>query len=395
MAIVPTRPPLWRDVRVLRVAGQILFAVVVAVVLREIWLNLQYNYDRQGIDTSFDFLDSRAGFGIGEHVIDYSPNNDYWRAYFVGLTNTIFLIAIPGVLMASVLGLVMGVARLSTNWLVRKIAQVYVEVFRNTPVVVILVIMYVGVILPLPAIGGGFHIPGVGYLSNRGAAVSYVKPQDNFLAWLLFVAVGIVAWRVVSRRRRRIEEETGKETYPNLFGFGVFLLIAVAGMLALSGPIDIRTPSITERGFGYEGGLQASPELAAVVIGLVLYTGAFIAEIIRGSIQAVSKGQKEAAEALGLRPIQQLRFVVLPQALRIALPPINSQYLNLTKNSSLAVVIGFPDLAGISKTMINQSGRSFQVLLLILVTYLALSLVISTFMNAINKSITSKGARRG
>lgn len=390
-----TRPPLWRDVRVLRVAGQVAFAVAVALVLREIWLNLQFNYDRQGLDTGFDFMDSRAGFGISESVLDYSPNNDYWRAYFVGIVNTITMITIPGILLATIIGLIIGIGRLSTNWIVRKLCQIYVEALRNTPVLVIIVIMFVGVLLTLPPIGGGFHIPGIGYLSNRAIAITYPQAQDGFAAWLLFVVGGVVALYFVRKWRKGLEDATGDPRYPNLWGLGAFIALCTIGLFVTGGPLRLSVPQVTEQGFGYEGGLQASSRLGAVVIGLVLYTSAFIAEIIRGSIQAVSKGQKEAAEALGLKPGQQLRFVILPQALRIALPPINSQYLNLMKNSSLAIAVGFPDLAGIAKTMMNQSGRSFQVLLLVLVSYLGLSLVISAIMNGFNRAVTAKGARNG
>lgn len=395
MAVARTKPPLWRDVRVLRVAGQVLFVLVLAFVLREIWLNLQFNYERQGLNTSFDFLRSRAGFAINDSVIDYGPNNSYLRAFQAGLANTIFLVAIPGVILASVLGLLVGVGRLSNNWIVRKISQVYVEVLRNTPVLVVIIIFYVGFVLALPAIGGGFKIPGLFLLSNRGMAVTYPDPLEGFGMWMLVLAGGLVAASLVRRWRTRVNEETGDPSYRFLYASGTFLGIALAGAFAVGGPINFNVPQVTERGFGYEGGLQGSGELAGVMLPLALYTSAFIAEIIRGSIQAVSKGQKEAAEALGLRPAQQLRFVVLPQAMRIAIPPINSQYLNLTKNSSLAVAIGFNDFASVTKTSMNQSGASFQIILIALSVYLFLSLVISAGMNVFNRIVAKRGEHRG
>ncbi len=375
--------------------GQIIFVLLIAFVLQQIWLNLDYNYSRQGISTSWDFLGSRAGFDIGESLLDYGPNQTYLRAYFVGLTNSIFLIAIPGIILSSVLGLIVGVGRLSTNWIVRKLSQIYVESLRNVPVLVIIVIFAVGVFSNLPRIDNDIVIPGIARMSTTGGvALTYLAPQENFGLWLLFLAVGVGVWVAVAKLRLKREEATGDPKYGKTLGFVAFIGVAILGAFVLSGPVDLSVPSINERGFAYEGGLVASVRLAAVVVGLVLYTSAFIAEIIRGSIQAVSKGQKEAAEALGLRPLQQLRLVVLPQALRIAIPPINSQYLNLTKNSSLAIAAGFPDLAGITKTMMNQSGRSFQVLVLVLFTYLGLSLVISALMNVINRSVTAKGERR-
>lgn len=379
----------------LRVAGQVLFVVAVAIVLQQIWLNLAYNYERQGISTGWDFLGSRAGFGISETVTDYHANKRYLDAYIAGVTNTIVLIAIPGIIMATIIGLLVGVGRLSPNWIVRKLSQVYVETFRNTPVLVVIVILYVGVLSALPPISNGINIPGFGLLSSRGVAVTYLAPQEGFFGWLGFVVLGGFAWRFVRRWRQAKQDATGQPAYPHVFGFATFVIVLIVGAFVTGGPLELSVPTLGERGFGYDGGLQASTRLAAVVIGLVLYTSAFVAEIIRGSIQAVSKGQKEAAEALGLRPGQQLRYVVLPQAFRIALPPINSQYLNLYKNSSLAIASGFPDLAGISKTMMNQSGRSFQVLVLVLFTYLAGSLVISALMNVVNRSVTSRGERRG
>lgn len=395
MAVAYTKPPFWRDVRVLRVLGQIVFVALVALVLRELWLNLQFNYDRQGLDSSFDFLGSRAGFGIGEHIIDYTPNNDYLRAFQVGLTNTIFLVAIPGIILASILGLIVGVGRLSTNWVVRKLSQIYVEALRNTPVLVVIVIFYVGFVLALPAIGGGFKIPGVFFLSNRGLAVLYPDPQSGFGTWLLILIGGLVAASLLRRSRVRIAEDTGENARQFLYPFLLFLAIGTVGAIALGGPVDLSAPRLNESGFGYEGGLVGTPELAGIMIPLALYTSAFIAEIIRGSIQAVAKGQKEAAEALGLRPMQQLRFVILPQALRIALPPINSQYLNLTKNSSLGIAVAFPDFAAVGKTIMNQSARSFQTLLILLMVYLTLSLTISLIMNIVNRLVVSRGERRG
>jgi general L-amino acid transport system permease protein len=387
----PTRPPFWRDVRVLRILGQVLFVVIVALVLREIWQNLQLNYRRQGLDTNWDFLDSRAGFSIGEHVLDYSPNNSYLRAYIVGLTNTIFMVTIPGIILASIIGLIVGVGRLSHNWIVRKLSQVYVESLRNIPVLIVIIIMFVGFFLSLPRIEESIHIPGIAYISNRAFSITYLQPQSSFGIWLIFVGLGIAGWYFIRRRRTVLEEATGDPKYPNTLGLLTFLAILIAGAFVVGGPLELHVPRVNERGFGYENGLTGTVALGAVVTGLVLYTSAFIAEIIRGSIQAVSKGQKEAAEALGLKPRQQLRFVVLPQAFRIALPPINNQYLNLMKNSTLAIAVGFFDLGNISKTMINQSGRSFQVLMLVLFTYLALSLVISTLMNIVNRAVVARG----
>ncbi len=389
----PTRPPPWRDVRVLRVVGQVLFVLLLFMVLRELYLNVEFGMRRRGQNLSFDFLGTRAGFGIKETwIMEYQPSEAYSRAFLAGVSNTL-RVAFLGILFATLIGVVMGVARLSPNWLVRRIAQVYVEALRNTPVLVQMIFWYVGIILALPAIGGGFHIPGVGFMSNRGVALTTLARGDGFETWVWFFLAGVVAAFVVRRWRTRLYENTGAPHYRKLWMLGTVVLFGGIGMLVARGGLRFDVPALGERGFGYDGGWQFSGEFAAVLFALTTYTSAFIAEVIRGSILAVSKGQKEAAEALGFTPGQQLRLVVLPQALRIAIPPINSQYLNLAKNSSLAIAVGFPDLVAVSRTVMNQSGRTFQVFLLVVTTYLILSLVISLIMNIVNRAVTTKGQR--
>lgn len=384
------RPPVWRDVRVLRFAGQALFVAAVVLVFREIYDNLSSGLARQGLDLKFDFLRQRAGFGLKEGI-SYNPNQTYVRALQVGLSNTVRAAGV-GIVVASVLGLVMGVARLSSNWLVRKIAQVYVEAVRNTPLAAQLFFWYFAVILGLPTIEGGLSLGDWAFLSNRGAAIPWPRAGDDFGSWLPFLLAGLVLGGLVWRWRTRVFERTGQPPYRVLAAFAVILVLAAVGYLVAGNPFRLDVPEFTGR--GYEGGAQVSPEYAGLLIGLVVYTGAFIAEIVRGSILAVEKGQKEAAEALGFTRGQQLRLVVLPQALRIAIPPINSQYLNLTKNSSLGVLIGYPELVFVGGTIANQAGRATQVLLIWMGTYLALSLTISFFMNLLNRAVTRRGERR-
>ncbi|MGH2527076.1 MAG: amino acid ABC transporter permease, partial [Actinomycetota bacterium] len=355
MAVASTaRPPLWRNVRFLRVAGQIVFVALVVLVAREAFLNLDFGVREQGLDLSLDFLRQRAGFAIKEGI-GYSPNQSFLDAFLVGVVNTIRL-ALLGIALATILGLIMGIARLSSNWLVRRIAQVYVEVVRNTPVLVQIIFWYVAVILALPAIQGGISLWGLAFVSNRGTAIARFRLEEGAGAWVIFLFGGVVAAALVMRWRTSVNDRTGR-TSPRLpWGAAAFVAIALGGFLFTGTPLRGDIPEVGR--FGYEGGLQVSPEYTALLLGLVIYTGAFIAEIVRGSIQAVSKGQKEAAEALGLTPRQQLRLVVLPQALRIAIPPLNSQYLNLTKNSSLALAIGYPEIVSVSNTIINQAARA-------------------------------------
>jgi general L-amino acid transport system permease protein len=384
------RPPLWRNVRFLRFLGQAVFVVLLVVVARELFLNLDFGVREQGLDLSFDFLRQRAGFPIGEGIA-YSPNESYLSAFRVAVVNTLRVAAV-GIVLATLLGLVMGVARLSPNWLVRKVAQVYVEVIRNTPVLVQIIFWWGAVVLALPVLEGGFSVGGVAFVSNRGTALPWFQREPGAGWWALFLLVGVVTAVLAWRWRTRVNERTGEPPRRALWALGVFLVVAVIGFFLTGTPLEGDVPTL-ER-FAYAGGIQFSPEYTALLLGLVIYTGAFIAEIVRGSIQAVSKGQKEAAEALGLSPGQQLRLVVLPQALRIAIPPLNSQYLNLTKNSSLGLAIGFPEIVQVSSTIINQAARATQVLLLTMATYLTISLVISAAMNALNRAVTSRGGRR-
>ena len=384
-------PPLWRNIRVLRGFGQAVFIVAVVFAFRELFLNLQFGLDRQGQELNFEFLRQRAGFSIKEGI-SYSPNQSFVRALQVGLSNTL-RVAVVGIILASIFGLIMGVARLSTNWLIRKIAQVYVEAVRNTPLAVQLVFWYVAVILALPSgITGGLSIWNVAFISNRASVVPWVRAEDTFGVWAVFLVIGVAAALGVRYWRTRMSERTAQPPRRFLWTLGTFVAIAAVGYVVAGNPVRLDVPKFVDR--TYEGGAQLSPEYTALLLALVVYTGAFIAEIVRGSILAVSKGQKEAAEALGLMPRQQLRLVVLPQALRIAIPPINSQYLNLTKNSSLGLLIGFPEIVSVGRTISNQAGGATQVLLIWMATFLTLSLTISFFMNLLNRAVTRRGDRR-
>lgn len=381
---------IWRNVRFLRVVGQIVFAVVVVWAFRELYLNLEFGVRRVGTDLSFDFLQTRAGIPIKEGI-DYDPNQSYLRAYVVAVVNTLRVAGI-GIVLAMLLGLVMGVARLSPNWLVRKIAQVYVEVIRNTPVLIQIIFWYFGILFALPLIGGGLSLGGVAFLSQRGAAIPWPRVGEGADAWGLWLLGGLALASGVWWWRTKTSERTGRPHHRVLWSLPVLLAVAAVGYAMVGDAVRLDVPEVAGR--LYRGGFQLSGEFTGVLIGLVIYTAAFIAEIVRGSVLAVDKGQKEAAQALGLTPAQQLRFVVLPQAFRIAVPPLNSQFLNLTKNSSLAVAVAYPELSSVSSTMINQAGRPFQITMLVMATYLTMSLTISLVMNVVNRVVTRKGERR-
>lgn len=389
-AATRSRPPFWRDVRVLRIVGQVAFVIVVVLIFREMFLNASFQLSERGRGLSFGFLDNRAGFGIKESVITFRSTMDFFRAFFVGFTNAL-VVGLLGIVLATLLGLLVGVLRLSPNWLLRKITQVYVEFFRNVPLAVQVIFWWAGVFLALPRIENSVSLLGFGFVSNRGLAVPTIEGGADFGSWLLFVLGGVVGGVVLFRWRTRVNEATGAPSYRYLMALGAIVVVAGIGYLVLGDAFSVGVPEAGPR--NYEGGFQISPEFAGILVALIVYTAAFIGEIVRGSILAVSKGQKEAAEAIGLRPGQQLRYVVLPQAMRIAIPPINNQYLNLWKNTSLAFLIGYPDLINISTTMINQAGNELQIFAMVIVAYLLTSLVISFFMNIVNRAVALKGGR--
>ncbi len=372
--------PFYRDVRVLRVLVQIAFVAFVLLVAWFLWNNVVRGMARIGGAFSFAFLENAASFALSETSLPYDPATDsYLYAFFIGVLNTLRVV-IVGIILATLLGLVAGIARLSSNWLIAKIAQVYVEIFRNTPLLIQLFFWYFVGILKLPRVRDSIEIPGGIYLSNRGLAVPWFTPNETFTAWLVIAGAGILAAFGVYKLLGRVEKPFIYE-WRGGWAFLVWLAIALAAAVALQ-PF---TPSVPEiRGFNFGGGVTLSPEYAALLLGLVVYTGAFIAEIVRAGIQAVPRGNVEAARALGLTYIQTLRLVVIPLALRVIIPPLTNQYLNLSKNSSLAIAVGYADLFYVSNTIFNQTGQTLQVILMIMVAYLIISLIISTAMNGLN-----------
>jgi general L-amino acid transport system permease protein len=378
------RPAFWRDVRVLRVVAQLAFIVVVIIVAQAALVNLQAGMARLRITFGFDFLQQTAGFGIGEGP-PYSPTDSYATAFGVGIVNTlrVILIAIP---LATLLGVLAGIARLSRNWLLSRIATVYVETFRNVPLLLQLFFWYTAVILKLPTIDTPIVWTGPTYLSNRGIYLPSSTPSPAFDGWLIAIGAGLILSIVVYVLRRRYQENTGRSGYAIILGFLVFVVFALGSWLL--SPVRPLIPDIPVReGFNFKGGMSLTPEYAGLLIGLVMYTGAFIAEVVRAGIQAVSKGQTEAARALGLSNSQVLRLVVLPQALRVIIPPLTNQYLNLAKNSSLGVAIGYPELFSVGGTILNQSGHAIEMLSLIMITYLSMSLLTSLITNTYNRRI--------
>ena len=377
--------PPWRDVRMLRILAQL--AVVAAVAAGLAWLgsNLASAMSERGLAFGFGFLEARAGFAIPDSPMPYQPSDSYGQAYLVGLLNTLF-VGVLGIVLATVLGVVVGVARLSNNWLVQRVTGTYIEVMRNTPLLVQLFFIYFAVLLQLPPVAGSISLPGSVYLNQRGLFLPAPQPSSTFAPWLALVAIGLTA-AFAARQLSGRREAAGRHSHAwGRIVLAATAVAAVVGWFAFgTAPLSFSIPELGR--FNFSGGMSMSTSFTAILIGLVIYTAAFIAEVVRGGIQAVRRGQLEAARALGLSERDTLRLVIFPQAMRIIVPPLTSQYLNLVKNSSLAIAVGYPDLFKVGVTMSNQTGQPVPVIALIMGTYLAISLVTSLLMNLYNRRV--------
>ncbi|HEU0216406.1 MAG TPA: amino acid ABC transporter permease [Stellaceae bacterium] len=384
LRVAPPRPSPWRDPKIRGIFSQVVFVAAVVALVAFFARNTLDNMDRQHIATGFGFLQREAAFGIGESLIEYSPADTYGRAFLVGLTNTLYVAAI-GIVLATIVGTLAGLARLSTNWLVAKLAQVYVETFRNVPLLLQLFFWWGLLNSVAPPPRQAWHILPDVFVSNRGI-VFPVPAANPAYAWVTLASL-VGALLVIPLRRWAAARQaaTGRQFPTGRVGLGLVVGLPLIVFLAFGAPFALNVPAL--RGFNFSGGSTVSPEFAALLLGLVIYTGAFIAEIVRAGILAVSWGQSEAAMALGLRPAQRMRLIVLPQALRVIIPPVTSQYLNLTKNSSLAVAIGYPDLVSIANTTINQTGQAVEGIAMIMAVYLCISLAISLVMNLYNRAV--------
>jgi general L-amino acid transport system permease protein len=381
-----TTVPFYRDIKKLAVLAQVAFLVLVIAGVIVIVNNVQVGLKKNGLQFSFDFLTRTAGFQIAEgtafgNVYDSGADN-YIKAILVGLYNTL-RVSIAGIVLATLLGVFVGIARLSSNWLVSRIALVYVEILRNTPLLVQLIVWYYLVILRLPPFRNAVQV-GTVFLSNQGLALPWAVQKEgsaNFLpVWTIALIVGIGVYALFAR----IRAQSGKPNLAGWFGFGAWLAVVVIGLVVLQWPLELGIPMKSK--FGVTGGLQISPEFTALLVGLTVYTSSFIAEIVRAGIQSVNKGQWEASRALGFNYAETLQLIVLPQALRVMIPPLGNQFLNLTKNSSLAVAIGFSDLLNVLGTAGNQSGQNLQTFAIAGVVYLALSLMIAGVVNWYNRA---------
>ncbi len=383
----PASPSFWRDPEKRALIVQILAFAIVAWLLWGMIDNTATNMKARGLASGFGFLDVTAGFGIIQHLIPYTEASSYGATFVVGLLNTL-LVAIVGVVLATIIGFLVGVARLSKNWLLQKVATVYVEIFRNIPLLLQIFFWYHAVLKPLSGPRELHKAGDLVYFSvnNRGIIMAEPIGDPGINAVWLALLLGIVLTFVIKSWARKRQEATGQQFPVLLTALGLIIVLPLLVFFVMGSPMHM-VPAEMSR-FSLRGGVTIIPELIALLLALVVYTSAFIAEIVRAGVQAVSHGQTEAAGALGLRPGQTLRLIVVPQALRVIIPPLTSQYLNLTKNSSLATAIAYPDLVSVfAGTVLNQTGQAVEVMAMTLAVYLTLSLLTSMLMNWYNSRI--------
>ncbi len=383
--------PLWRHTRIIQWVLQVVSGILVVVLVVWFFANISGAIRDRDIPYGFSFLSRAYQTSIGQHFLPYESSDSFLYAFVVATTNTI-VVSIVGVILATALGIFIGVSRMSSNWLVSKAALVYIEFFRNVPLLVQLFFWFY-IVLALPRIEDEYVIADVLHISNRGVSMPWPDPVSAGAAWMFPVVLvaAALAGVAVHRAMERRETLTGAASYPMVLGVGTAILVVAIGWVALTiafggVPFTISVPEPEGDYSRHVGGFTASAGLLALLVGLVMYTSSFIAEIVRAGIQSVGRGQREAARSLGLPYLKALRHVTFPQALRVIVPPMISQYLNLTKNSSLAGAIGFSDLTNVAKTM-TQTAPAVSIFLLIMLAYLAMSLTYSLIGNLYNRRI--------
>ncbi|CAM5722843.1 hypothetical protein SAFG77S_10554 [Streptomyces afghaniensis] len=364
------------------IISQIIFVLIVGIVIAFMVRNVISGLEQIGLVLGLDYLNLKASFPIAESIISYTPDDPYTRALLVGLLNTL-KVSVFGIILATIIGVIVGVARLSNNWLVRKVATVYVEVFRNTPLLVQIFIWNFAVFLPMPKIQDAISV-GPFYFSNRGASIPWFTFQDNTLIWLVILIFLIAGSIILFKKLTKVSIESGKSTYPFISSVGLIVIGTIIIYIILgNGPLGFSVPIFN--GNSFEGGTSLSIGFMSVLVALTIYTSTYISEIVRAGIMGVPKGQTEAAKALGFKSHTALRLIIFPQAIRIIIPPLTSQYLNLIKNSSLAMAVAYQDIVGIGNTIINQTGHTLETLLIVISVYLLFSLTTSLLMNIFNK----------
>lgn len=382
---LPSTAKPWNNPAVRSIFFQLLLLVSVVSFGLYVFENTTGNLEKQGIATGFGFLETTAGFGIITHLIEYSETSSYGRAFLVSLLNTL-LIAFSGIFAATIIGVVVGVGRLSNNWLIAKLAMIYVEVFRNTPLLLQIFFWYSAVLRSLPSPRNSISpVEGV-FFNNRGLYLPSANYGDGFSLVIGAFVVAIIIVFLLKHWAGKRQESTGQQ-FPIFFtALGVLVILPSCAFVITGFPVSFEFPVL--KGFNFAGGAVITPEFLALWLSLSIYTASFIAEIVRAGIQSVNHGQSEAAQALGIKSAPTLRLVIFPQALRVIIPPLASQYLNLTKNSSLATAIAYPDLVSVfTGTVLNQTGQAIEIIAITMAIYLSISLGISILMNWYNARV--------
>lgn len=381
----PVKPPFWNNPPVRAIAMQAVALIATVIFGLYIFENTQDNLRRLGIASGFGFLSSPSGFDIIQTLIPYSASSSYGQVFWVALLNTLLVSAL-GIVFATLLGFIIGVARLSKNWLIAKLALVYIEIFRNIPLLLQIFFWYFAVLRAMPAPRQSLSLGDAFFLNIRGLYLPAPQFQPGF-GWVLAgLGVAIALIIIMARWARRRQMATGQPFPVISISLALLLSLPLTAFWLAGSPLHWQVPEL--RGFNFQGGWVVIPEMASLLLALTIYTAAFIAEIVRAGIQAVSHGQTEASFSLGLNAPLTLRLIILPQALRVIIPPMTNQYLNLTKNSSLAAAIGYPDLvAAFAGTTLNQTGQAIECIAITMAVYLTISLLISLIMNWYNRRV--------
>ena len=380
---------IWRNEKSREIIVQIIVLFFLGWFISWLVMNVNANFEALGKDISFEFLFIPAGYDINQYLIDYDSRDSHLRAGIVGLLNT-GLVAFFGIILATVLGIALGIIRLSKNWLASKIAYWYVEFTRNVPILLHILLWHGIIINTLPHPRKAISLGDVTFLSNRGFYIPKPLAESGIELVYLFLVVAIIFSILFAKFCKRKQDLTGIQYPVFLINFSVICFLPLIAFFISGMPVSLEIPAL--KGFNFRGGMHMSPELAALTFALGIYTAAFIAEIVRAGILAIDKGQREAAESIGLKPSKVMNLVILPQARRVIIPPLTSQYLNLTKNSSLAIAIGYMDLvATLGGISLNQTGREMETMLIVMLIYLSVSLSISALMNWYNSKVKLVG----